>query len=84
MVRCTWIWYGVCMVKTLELALSKAAALPEAAQEQIGRELLERIDALAALRAEIQLGLRELDRDEGVELDIEEFISQLREEDGHA
>jgi hypothetical protein len=72
------------MVKTLELALSKAAALSDAAQEQIGRELLERIDALAALRAEIEVGLGELDNGEGMELDIEEFISQLREEDRHA
>jgi hypothetical protein len=72
------------MVKSLELALARAAALPEAPQEQIGRELLERIDAFAALRAEIQVGLRELDRGEGAELDIEEFINQLREEDRHA
>jgi hypothetical protein len=72
------------MVKSLELALAKAAALPEATQEQIGRELLERIDALAALRAELQVGLRELDRGEGAELDIEELINQLREEDRHA
>jgi hypothetical protein len=72
------------MVKTLELALSKVAALPEAAQEQIGRELLDRLDALAALRAELQVGRRELDRGEGVELDIEQFIKQLREEDSHA
>jgi hypothetical protein len=35
------------MVKTLELALTRAASLPEAAQEQLGRELLERIEALA-------------------------------------
>jgi hypothetical protein len=46
------------MVKTLELAMSKAANLPEAAQEQLGRE---RIDALSELRAEIEIGLRELD-----------------------
>jgi hypothetical protein len=72
------------MVKSLELALAKAAALPEATQEQIGRELLLRIDALAELRAEIQIGFAELDRGEGVELDIEEFITQLREEDRHA
>jgi hypothetical protein len=38
------------MIKTLELALSKVAALPDAAQEQIGRELLDRIDALGRLR----------------------------------
>ena len=41
------------MVKTLELAIAKAAELPEAAQEQLGRELLERIDSLSKLRAEI-------------------------------
>ncbi len=49
------------MVKTLELAVARAALLPEAAQEQIGRELLERIDALADLRAAIDIGIRELD-----------------------
>jgi hypothetical protein len=70
------------MIKTLELALSKAATLPEAAQEQIGRELLERIDALARLRDEIAAGLRELDAGKGEELDIEEFIKQARTEDG--
>ena len=69
------------MVKTLELALSKAAKLPEAAQEQLGRELLERIDTLAALRAELQKGLGELDAGRGGELDIEELIRQVRTED---
>ena len=82
MVNRTGFWYGAAMIKTLELALSKAAALAEAAQEQIGRELLERIDALATLRSEIEAGLRELDMGEGRELDIEEFIKQAREEDG--
>jgi hypothetical protein len=72
------------MVKTLELAVARAAALPEATQEQIGRELLERIDSLATLRAAVEVGLRELDKDEGAELDIEEFIRQARKEDGDA
>jgi hypothetical protein len=68
------------MVKTLELAMSKAANLPEAAQEQLGRELLERIDALAELRAEIEIGLKELDAGLGEELDIEELIREARDE----
>ena len=68
------------MVKTLELAMTKAANLPEAAQEQIGRELLERIDALAELRADIEVGLRELDAGLGEELDIEDVIRQARDE----
>lgn len=53
------------MVNSLESAMMKAAALPEAAQEQLGRELLERIEALAELRAKIEIGIRELDAGEG-------------------
>jgi hypothetical protein len=68
------------MVKMLELAMSKAASLPEAAQEQLGRELLERIDALFELRAEIEIGLRELDAGLGEELDVEALIREAREE----
>jgi hypothetical protein len=78
------IWYHSVMVKTLELALAKVAALPEAAQEQIGRELMERIDALTSLRDELKIGLAELEQGEGAELDIEEFIGQLRREEGNA
>jgi hypothetical protein len=70
------------MVKTLELALAKAAGLPEATQEQIARKLLARIEALAGLRAAIGVGLRELDNGEGEELDIEEFLGQIRKENG--
>ncbi len=73
--------YVLSMVKTLELAMTKAAALPEAAQEQLGRELLERIDTLAKLRTEIEAGVRELDAGLGEELDIEDIIRQARDED---
>lgn len=76
------MWYSDFMVKTLELAISKAANLPEAAQEQLGRELLERIHTLAELRAEIDIGIRELDAGKGEELDIEDLIKQAREEHG--
>jgi Arc/MetJ-type ribon-helix-helix transcriptional regulator len=68
------------MVKTLELALSKVATLPDAAQEQIGRELLDRVEALARLRAEVEIGIRELDAGEGRPLDIEDVIKQARDE----
>jgi hypothetical protein len=71
---------GFFMVKTLELAMTKAAALPEAAQEQLGRELLERIDTLAKLCSEIEAGARELDAGLGEELDIEDIIKQARDE----
>jgi hypothetical protein len=68
------------MTKTLELAMAKAAVLPEAAQEQLGRELLERIDTLAKLRSEIEIGLRELDAGDGKTVDIEEVIRESRDE----
>ena len=68
------------MVKTLEIAIAKAASLPESAQEQLGRELLERIETLAKLRAEIEIGIRELDAGLGEELDIEDVIRQARAE----
>ena len=64
--------------KTLKLAISKASALPEAAQEQLGREMLERIDGLAELRAEIEIGFAELDAGKGEELDIEKFLQDTR------
>jgi hypothetical protein len=70
------------MVKTLELAISKASALPEAAQEQIGRELLESIDRLSQLRSEIDIGIRELDAGQGEPLDVDDVIRQARKEHG--
>lgn len=70
------------MVKSLELAISKAADLPEAAQEQLGRELLLRIDTLTQLRSEVEAGIRELDAGLGEELDVEEFLKQVRAEHG--
>ncbi len=76
----TAICYTAGMVRTLEIAISKAAELPEAAQEQLGREMLERIDSLAELRAAIEIGVRQLEAGEGKELDIEEVIKQARKE----
>jgi hypothetical protein len=66
------------MTKALHLAMTKAAALPEAAQEQLGRELLERLNEL---RAAIEVGTRELDAGLGEELDIEELIGELAKND---
>jgi hypothetical protein len=73
---------GFSMVKTLELAMAKAAALPEAAQEALGRDLLERIDALAALRAEIDRGLADLDAGGGREIDFDVLLKELHEDHG--
>jgi hypothetical protein len=68
------------MVKILDLALKKAAALPEPTQELLGRELLERIDALAELRNEVEPAIVELDAGLGEELLLDDLIKQAREE----
>jgi hypothetical protein len=68
------------MVKALELAIAKAANLPEAAQERLGRELPERIETLEGLRSEVEIGIRELDAGLGRELDIEDVIRRARAE----
>jgi len=68
------------MVKTLELAMAKAAALPEAAQEALGRDLLERIEALAALRAEIDAGLADLDAGRAREIDFDALLRELHDD----
>jgi hypothetical protein len=68
------------MGTALKLAMAKAADLPEAAQEQLGRELLERIETLTQLRAEIDVGVKELDVGLGEELDVDGLLDQLHAE----
>ncbi len=65
------------MVKTLELAMSRAAALSEAAQEQLAREILDWIDALERLRNAVEVGTRELEAGKGEPLDLEDMIREL-------
>jgi hypothetical protein len=64
------------MVKTLEQAIAELAALPDADQEQIGRQLLSHVEKLRNLREELERGVRSLDVGKGTALDIEEFIRQ--------
>ena len=64
------------MVKTLEQAIAEVANLPEADQEQIGRQLLSHVEKLRQFRVEIDNGLRSLDAGQGKELNIEDLIRQ--------
>ena len=57
--------------------MAKAAKLPEAAQESLGLEILDYIAALDELRAEIQIGIDELDAGLGGSLDIDAMIRDL-------
>ena len=69
------------MVKMLEQAIEQISRLPDADQEQIGRELLSHVERLNALRAEIDKGIGSLDADKGSALDIEDFLR--RKNSGH-
>jgi HPt (histidine-containing phosphotransfer) domain-containing protein len=64
--------------KTLQVAVTKASALPEAAQEMIGRDLLESVESLGHLREEVESGIRELDAGLGEELQMTEIIKEAR------
>jgi len=66
------------MSKALKEALDQVAALPEADQEQIGRELLEYVLKIRALRADLQAGVDSLDRGRGQELDMDGVIRRAR------
>jgi hypothetical protein len=62
------------MIKVLKEALDQVAALPEADQEQIGRELLEHALKIRALRADLQAGVDSLDHGRGKKLDMDDVI----------
>jgi hypothetical protein len=68
--------YNVPMVKTLEMAIAEVANLPDADQEQIGRQLLSHVEKLRRLRQELDKGVRSLDAGKGTTFSIEEFIRQ--------
>lgn len=62
------------MVKTLEQAIAQVKSLPDADQEQIGRQLLSHVEKLRRLRDEIDKGIRSLDAGKGEILDIDKFV----------
>jgi hypothetical protein len=70
------------MTKVLREAIAKVEALPEAEQDRIARELIDYLDKLNALRAEVEIGIKQLDAGEGRELDIDDVIRKAREEHG--
>ena len=70
------------MRRVLREAIAKVEALPEAEQDRIARELIDHVDKLNALRADIEVGIRELDAGKGRPLDSEDVIRQARAERG--
>jgi hypothetical protein len=70
------------MVKTLERAFDEAKALPEEAQEEMGRRWLQELEALRALRADIEEGFRSLAEEGATELDLDELLKEARSRRG--
>jgi len=66
--------------KTLQAALEKAAELPQEAQDEIAREVFERMDSITRVRAALEVGIRELDAGEGKPLEMTTVISSLHGE----
>ncbi len=64
--------------ETLQLAISKAQNRPEAAQEELGRDVLLRIKELEELRAKIHVGVAALDTGKGGLLDMREIKAEAR------
>jgi hypothetical protein len=67
------------MNSTLQLAMAKVSELPEEAQERLGFELLDHLAALERLRADLDIGIRELDAGLGAPLDVEDVIRRGKE-----
>ena len=68
------------MNTTLERAIAKVSELPDEAQERIGLELLDWLAARARLKAEIDIGIKELDAGLGRPLDLEGLIKKRNRE----
>jgi hypothetical protein len=64
--------------ETLQLAIHKAQNLPEAAQEELGRDVLLRIKEIDELRAKICVGVAELDAGKGGPLDMLKIKAEAR------
>jgi hypothetical protein len=64
---------------TLQLALIRAETLPEAAQEELGRDVLLRINLLEELRAEIQIGVDQFDAGQGGPIDLDKLKAEARQ-----
>jgi len=70
------------MTKVLREAIAKVEALPEAAQDHIARELIGYLDRLNALRADLEVGIRELDDGKGKDLDFDDLLRRARSQYG--
>lgn len=72
------------MISTLKKAIEQIAALPDDTQEKIGEELLLHVQKVRRLRAQLDAGIRSLDRGDKRVLNIEDVIKSARAQYGKA
>jgi hypothetical protein len=66
------------LTKIFKDAIDTVSTLPEAEQDEIGRELLDHVEKLRALRADLQAGVASLDAGMGKRLDMKDVVAQAR------
>ena len=66
------------MTKVLKDAIDMVAMLPEADQDKIGREILDHVEKIRALRTDLQDGVVSLDAGKGRKIDMSEVIARAR------
>jgi hypothetical protein len=66
------------MTNTLKDAVAEVERLPEADQENIGRQVLTHVEKLRTLRADIDAGLRSLDAGKGNAVNMQDVLSRAR------
>lgn len=68
------------MTRVLRDAIAKVEALPNDEQDRIARELIDYLDKLDGLRADLRQGIRQLDAGEGREIDFDDLLRQAHTE----
>jgi hypothetical protein len=66
------------MTKVLRDALDSVSTLPEAEQDKIGREILDHVEKIRALKADLQAGIDSLDAGKGRTIDMTEVAARAR------
>lgn len=70
------------MTKVFAEAVKKIAELSDDTQNEIGYQLMDQYAAIQELRQELAVGIRQLDKGFGRELNIEDLISRARKRHG--
>lgn len=74
------LWKGVSNpTKSLKEVLAGDEPIPDEVLDRLAAERSDYQEKLRELRAEIELGIRQLDAGEGRPLDIEEFVREMHE-----